>query len=156
MGSFAAEYYIRQCVDKLRQGSGSSIIGGIEDSEKLYLRRKFAEVVIFEQEGYPLESPHSTPKVLALVECLQEMDYAAFSGLIFVRTRAEVTVLSHILSMQVPWLKVATFVGESGFSGRLNTLGDLAELRSQTRTLDDLRLGRKSLIVTTNALKKGY
>ena len=155
LGSFAAEYYIRQCVAKLRQGAGSSIIVGMEDSEKLYIRRKCAEVVVFEQEGSPLESRHSTPKVLALIECLQKLDYTAFSGLIFVRTRAEVTVLSHLLSIQISWLKVATFVGESGFSGRRNILGDLADLRNQTGTLDDLRFGRKNLIVTTNALEEG-
>ena len=127
----------------------------MEDSEKLYLRRKFAEVAVLGQEVHPLESSHSTPKVLALIDCLQKMDYTAFSGLIFVRTRAEVTVLSHILSIQVPRLKVATFVGESGFSGRRNTLGDLVDLRNQKGTLEDLRLGRKNLIVTTNALEEG-
>ena len=83
------------------------------------------------------------------------MDSITFSGLIFVRTRAEVAVLSHILSIQAPKLRVATFVGESGFSGRRNTLGDLADCKDQRKTLDDLRLGRKNLVVTTNALEEG-
>ena len=82
------------------------------------------------------------------------MDSITFSGLIFVRTRAEVAVLSHILSIRTPF-RVATFVGESGFSGRRNTLSDLADFKSQRKTLADLRLGRKNLIVTTNALEEG-
>lgn len=157
MGSFAAEYYIRQSVAKLRRGAdeGSFIIEGLTDPEKLYLRRKFAEVVVFEREGCPLESHHTTPKVQALIQCLRKMDSSTFAGLIFVRTRAEVAVLSHILSIQAPRFKVATFVGESGFSGRRNTVSDLADLKTQKGTLDDLRLGRKNLIVTTNALEEG-
>ena len=127
----------------------------MEDPEKIYLRKKFAEVLIFEREDRLLESHHVTPKVKALIQCLRELDSTTFSGLVFVRTRAEVAVLSHILSVQVVWLKVATFVGESGFSGRRNTVGDLADLKTQKSTLDDLRLGKKNLVVTTNALEEG-
>ena len=83
------------------------------------------------------------------------MKSETFSGLVFVRTRVEVAVLSHILSIEAPWLNVATFVGESGFSGRRNTICELADLKSQKGTLDDLRLGKKNLIVTTNALEEG-
>lgn len=141
----------------MRRGAadGSFVIEGLEDPEKIYLRRKFAEVVVFEQEDCALESHHTTPKVRALIHCLQKMDSTKFSGLIFVRTRAEVAVLSHIISIQAPWFKVATFVGESGFSGRRNTINDLADLKNQKGTLDDLRLGKKNLIVTTNALEEG-
>lgn len=124
---------------------------GLADAEQIYLRRKLAEVV-FEQEICTWEI---TPKVRALVGFLQEMDSKTFSGLIFVRTRAETVVLSHVLSIQSPWFKVATFVGESGFSGRRNTISELADLKNQKGTLDDLRLGRKNLIVTTNALEEG-
>ena len=131
------------------------VIEGLEDPEKVYLQRKLAEGVVFEPEGYPLDSHHATPKVLTLIQCLRDMDSITFSGLIFVRTRAEVAVLSHMLSIKAPWFRVATFVGESGFSGRRNTLGDLADFKNQKGTLDDLRLGKKNLIVTTNALEEG-
>ena len=155
MGSFAAEYYIRQCISRLQKKAdeGSFILEN--DLEKTYLRRKLAEVVVVEREGCHLESHATSPKVRALIQCLREIDSPTFAGLIFVRTRAEVAVLSQIISIQAPWFKVATFVGESGFSGRRNTLGDLADLKNQKETLDDLRLGRKNLVVTTNALEEG-
>lgn len=157
LGSFAAEYYVRQCVVRTRRAAaeGSFIIGGLEDPEKVYLRRKIAEIVVFERESSVLESHHTTPKVRTLIQCLREMDARTFSGLIFVRTRVEVAVLSHILSIEVPEYKIATFVGESGFSGRRNTIGDLADPKNQKGTLDDLRLGRRNLIVATNALEEG-
>ena len=141
----------------MREGGAEDpiIIEGLEDPEKVYLQRKLAEGVVFEPEGYPLDSHHTTPKVLTLIQCLRDMDSITFSGLIFVRTRAEVAVLSHMLSIKAPWFRVATFVGESGFSGRRNTLGDLADFKNQKGTLDDLRLGKKNLIVTTNALEEG-
>ena len=157
MGLFATEFYIRQCVAKLRRRAADSsfAIEGLEDAEKIYLRKKFGDVLVFEQEECPLESHHTTPKVRALIQCLREMDSSKFSGLIFVRTRAEVAVLSHVISIQIPWFKIATFVGESGFSGRRNTVIELADLKNQKGTLDDFRLGRKNLIVTTNALEEG-
>lgn len=88
----------------------------------------------------------------ALIQCLRSMQSVTFSGLIFVRTRAEVAVLSHILSIQIPGFRVAAFVG---LSDRRHTLGELADLKNQKETLDALRLGRKNLIVTTNALEEG-
>ena len=141
----------------MRQGAaeGSIVIESLEDPEKLYIQRKLADGVAFEGIGCPLDSHHTTPKVLALIQCLREMESTTFSGLIFVRTRAEVAILSYVLSIQAPWLRIATFVGESGFSGRQHTISDLADLGAQRGTLDDLRLGKKNLIVTTNALEEG-
>lgn len=141
----------------MRSGAaeGSFVIEGLKDAEKLYLSRKFAEIVVPEPRDSPLGNHHTTPKVQALVQFLREIDSTTFSGLIFVRTRAEVAVLSHILSIQAPSFKVATFVGESGFSGRRNSIDELVDLKNQKETLDDLRLGKKNLIVTTNALEEG-
>ena len=154
LGSYAAEYYVRQCVAKFRQGAaeGSIVIESLEDPEKVYIQKKLADGVAFEGEGCSMDSYHTPPKVLALIQCLRSMESVTFSGLIFVRTRAEVFCLSHILSIQIPGFRVAAFVG---FSGRRHTLGDLADLKNQKGTLDDLRLGRKNLIVTTNALEEG-
>lgn len=121
----------------------------------MYIQKKLADGVAFEGEGCSMDSYHTSHKVVALIQCLRSMESVTFSGLIFVRTRAEVAILSHILSIQTPGFRVAAFVGESGFSGRRHTLGELADLKNQKGTLDDLRLGRKNLIVTTNALEEG-
>lgn len=134
---------------------GSFDIEGLKDAERLYLHGKLAEVVVPEPGDYLLETHHTTPKVQALIRFLQEIDSTTFSGLVFVRTRVEVAVLSHILSIQASSFKVATFVGESSFSSRRNTISELVDLKNQKDTLDDLRLGKKNLIVTTNALEEG-
>ena len=98
-----------------------------------------------------------TPKVRVLVEFLAKQDTSSFAGLIFVETRAEVAILSQLLMLH-PFTNsfaVSTFVGESSSSNRKFLLGELADIRNQKTTLDDLRHGLKNLVVTTNALEEG-
>lgn len=78
-------------------------------------------------------------------------------SVVFVRTRAEVAVLSHLLSEHpsTKTFRIAAFVGCSSFSGRKSTIGELVEARNQKDSLDDFRAGHKNLIVTTNALEEG-
>ena len=99
--------------------------------------------------------PELSSKVETLIAFLTAEQSPMFSGLVFVRTRAEVAVLSRLLAMHAPFLEISTFVGASGFSGRKGDIGELIDLKNQRNTLDDLRQGRKNLIVTTNALEEG-
>lgn len=128
----------------------------LEDSEKKYLQKKFSEVQIPDQEATVLGyNPLLTPKVQKLFNFLREEEPEKFSGLVFVETRTEVAVLSHLLAVHVPNFAISTFVGASSFSGRKTTIGELADVKNQKTTLDDLRQGRKNLVVTTNALEEG-
>ena len=104
-----------------------------------------------------LDDCHLTPKVQSLMNFLEAIGTAKFSGLVFVQTRAEVAVLSQILSMHTRMhsLAVSTFVGASGFSSRKSQMSELVDVKNQSQTLDDLREGRKNLIITTNALEEG-
>ena len=96
-----------------------------------------------------------SPKVQTLIDFLRKEQAPDFSGLIFARTRAEVAVLSHLLAEQIPYFEISTFVGASNFSGRKAAISELSEASNQKTTLDDLRQGRKNLIVSTNALEEG-
>lgn len=96
-----------------------------------------------------------SPKVWTLIEFLRKQESKGFSGLIFARTRADVAVLSHILTMHVPSFAISTFVGASSFTGRKNSIGELVDVKNQKDTLDHLRQGMKNLIITTNALEEG-
>ncbi|KAL2040995.1 hypothetical protein N7G274_006453 [Stereocaulon virgatum] len=158
LGPSAADYYIHQCIQKFQRGAteGSFVVEGMEDDEKKYLRKKFAEVEIPNQEADVLRDKGLlTPKVHMLFNFIRKEDPENFSGLVFVQTRAEVAVLSHLLAVNVPNFAISTFVGASSFSGRKATIGELADVKDQRTTLDDLRQGRKNLVVTTNALEEG-
>lgn len=157
LGESATDYYIQQCIQKVqkRAADGSFAIEGFENEEKIYLQQRLSKVQIPVQENLLGESPRLSPKVRILIDFLRNQEHASLSGLIFVRTRADVAVLSHLLSVHTPFLAISTFVGASSFSGRKSTIGELVDVRNQRDTLDDLRYGRKNLIVTTNALEEG-
>ena len=73
------------------------------------------------------------------------------------QTRAEVAILSHLLSVHpsMAGFSISTFIGISSYSGRKSKISDLAEVRNQKTTLEDFREGRRNLVVTTNALEEG-
>ncbi|KAL8695976.1 MAG: hypothetical protein Q9201_007883, partial [Fulgogasparrea decipioides] len=105
-----------------------------------------------------LDGAFLSPKARRLIEFLLEEQKLDFSGLIFVQTRAEVAVLSQLLSTH-PQVKnfytISTFVGASNTASRKANISELVDVRSQVDTLDDLRFGRRNLVVTTNALEEG-
>lgn len=158
LGAAATEYYIRECIEKFQRGTedGSFVIEGFEDDERRYLREKFSKVHIPNLGADPLvRNSVMTPKLRTLIEYLLGEEAQGFSGLIFVRTRAEVAVLSHMLTLHVPKFTISTFVGASSFSKRTKVITELAEVKNQRHTLDDLREGKNNIVVTTNALEEG-
>ena len=128
------------------------------DDERAYLRKKLSEVHVhfhYAEGNLVASCPRLSPKVQSLIGFLKQEDASDFSGLVFVQTRAEVAVLSHVLNVHIPSIEISTFIGASSFSGRKSNISELADIKNQKTTLDDLRRGRKNLIVTTNALEEG-
>ena len=120
------------------------------------MEEKLGNVLIPPQDvASPLDCPHLSPKVHALIDLLKAEDANDFSGLIFVRTRAEVAVLSHLLSAHTQSFQISTFVGSSAISGRKSTISELVDAKIQKTALNDLRYGKKNLIINTNALEEG-
>ena len=161
LGSRATDIYIHQCIEKFRSLKAQSfaIEETVADYEKNHLQIILDQVDNFAAangESVP-EHTQITPKVQALIKFLTEQDIVSFAGLIFVETRAEVAVLSHLLMLHplTRSFTVSTFVGESGSANRKFALGELADIRNQKTTLDDLRHGINNLVVTTNALEEG-
>ena len=158
LGPTAAEYYLHECIKKFERGiaDGSFITEGFEDDERRYLREKLSKVHFPNLGTDPLvEDSVMTPKLRTLIEYLLGEEEQGFSALIFVRTRAEVAVLSHMLTLHVPKFMISTFVGASSFSGRTGSITELAEVKNQKNTLDELRQGKNHIVVTTNALEEG-
>ena len=158
LGPTAAEYYLHECIKKFERGiaDGSFITEGFEDDERRYLREKLSKVHFPNLGTDPLvKDSVVTPKLRTLIEYLLGEEEQGFSALIFVRTRAEVAVLSHMLTLHVPKFMISTFVGASSFSGRTGSITELAEVKNQKNTLDELRQGKNHIVVTTNALEEG-
>lgn len=157
LGTWAAEYFIESCKEKL---VANEVVSDFELTEKLYIKKLFAHLNAPSTAGELMiqDGPHLSPKVRCLINFLKDENNADFTGLVFVQTRASVAVLSHLLSTHISTrnlFKVSTFVGSSGFVGRKFNIGELLDVKFQKHTLDDLRHGRKNLVIATSALEEG-
>ncbi|KAI4240417.1 MAG: hypothetical protein L6R40_005128 [Gallowayella cf. fulva] len=161
-GPWGTYWFIIACVQKLQSAirTGSRALGQFEDDEKIYLERCLSDVLsgISEETLPGVQSAYLSAKVLRLIDFLVSEQLPGFAGLIFVKTRAEVAVLAELLSVHrstKEFYTVGTFVGQSSSAKRKTSIAELVDVRGQMDTLDDLRSGRKNLVVTTSALEEG-
>lgn len=161
LGPWATEWYLNTCIQKLQRlvNNESTSFRFLDDTEKVYLEQCLRTLTscIPTETLLAIDSTRVTPKFLRLTDFLISQQRPGFAGLLFVKTRAEVAVLSQMLSMHPDVRKfytISTFVGASSFAKRRD-IGELVEMRGQIDTLDDLRYGRKNLVVTTSALEEG-
>lgn len=156
LGSWATSHFIDTCIEKFEAGvmEGSLNLDFL-DTEISYLRRQLTTITKFKQQD--IKDTEVSPKAMSLINFLQGKAGPSFSGLVFVETRATVALLAQVLS-QHPLtrhaLKVGTFVGASIHASRYE-IGELLDVRKQNPTLEDLRSGRKNLIIATSALEEG-
>lgn len=161
LGSWATSYYIGACIKKFENGIDdiNSDFDTLNMAEKMYLKRVFARVEVSADFGQDLQDGLLiSSKVRTLIDYLTETEVTDFTGLIFVQTRAAVAVLAHIITLHTRTrntFSVSTFVGASTNVGRKFSIGELLEIKNQKNTLDDLRKGRRNLVIATSALEEG-
>ena len=158
LGPWPTSHFIDSCIEKFEAGAteGSLDLDCLDNDEISYLRRQLATIAKCKQQDIK-EDTEISPKVMSLINFLQEKAGPSFSGLVFVETRATVALLAHVLSQHPRTkhaLKVGTFVGASSHVSRYE-IGELLDIRKQKVTLEDLRSGQKNLIIATSALEEG-
>ncbi len=161
LGSWAAEVYLISCINKFSSHveSDSNLLNDWEDEEKVYLLGILNRVdVVLPSAPISPESWQLSQKAHRFIDLLVQQDLSDFTGLVFVQERATVGMLSQLLSIH-PRTKDAfltsTFVGTSNSSKRKLNIGELLDVRDQKDTLDDLRYGRKNLVIATSVLEEG-
>ena len=161
MGGWAADYYINHCVRKFLDCRRVDFVNSdaLEDQERLYLMKAFEGLESPAGKYLPLRDDlRLSPKVCGLIETLVKEVNSQFAGLVFVKTRAAVAILAHLLSNHPStkhMISVGTFVGVSNNASRKSNIGELADVREQAETLNDLRHRRKNLIIATSVLEEG-
>lgn len=160
LGPWATDYYITTCLQRfrLKKFPESFNFDGLDTNEKAYLRKMFAEVRCPNLETSLNVDFRITQKVHRLIDILVMEMHEEFTGLIFVKTRASVGVLAYLLSTHPRTreiLKIGTFVGTSSHSQRQSNVGELVSINEQSETLDDLKQGKKNLIISTSILEEG-
>lgn len=160
LGGWAVDYFIHASIRRLREKIDDSALMLDWDNEKKgYLDSFLSNITTIESD--PPRRPEDfvpSPKLEALISFLSSTDDSTFSGLIFAKQRATVTVLATLLSVH-PLTKdrfrCAAFVGWSGGGNRKDLIGELLSMQMQRDTLSEFRSGQKNLIVATDVLEEG-
>ncbi|KAI4720159.1 P-loop containing nucleoside triphosphate hydrolase protein [Aureobasidium sp. EXF-10727] len=153
----AAETYIQACRDKFLAGvqqNDSSWMPDLSDKEKSHLANILGDLRV---DPVYLETTVS-PKLRLLLDILKEESGSSFTGIIFVEQRAVVAALAEYLTTDPETsqlFNIGTFVGGSNSSKKKSNIGDINDLKAQQQTLDDFRIGKKSLIIATSVLEEG-
>ncbi|KAL9100638.1 MAG: hypothetical protein Q9163_004008 [Psora crenata] len=161
LGSASTALYIKLCIQNFLVGRTESLtaLDPLEAVEHTYLRRKLREVTLPPENCLlDLHNANATPKLRLLISILEGLDIPNFAGLVFVETRAEVAVLSRVLTdhfCRTQKYTISTFVGEANRPGNTRMICDMADIKNQKQTLEDFRQGRKNLVITTAALEEG-
>ncbi|KAJ6025012.1 hypothetical protein N7540_005809 [Penicillium herquei] len=158
LGGWATDYYIEACIAQLERSVGA--IAGMTQlacDEKAHVLKLLSAIVV-DGNLNARQTFHISPKLETLLSFLDKHDNPNFSGLIFVKRRATVSVLSQILSIHSTTkdrFRCAAYVGWSGSVSRKDSLGDLLTRQAQKDTLSLFKSGAKNLIVSTDVLEEG-
>ncbi|EAW13550.1 putative RNA helicase/RNAse III [Aspergillus clavatus NRRL 1] len=161
LGEWAADYYIYTSIQHLKTRVQTSYMtGDWDEAERAYLvsflsKLPAADIQITLSDAACLRI---SPKLEALIGFLDAMDDPEFSGLIFVKQRATVSVMTDLLAVHPRTrerFRSAAYVGWSNSSGSKDFLGNLLSMHGQLSTLDDFRSGHKNLIIATDVLEEG-
>jgi dsRNA-specific ribonuclease len=154
LGGWATDYYIEASIDQLRLSlENDTSMTRLDRAERVFLLELLGMAVPVNTT----ESIHLSPKLEALLAFLEKMDRPGFSGLVFAKRRATVSVLARILSLcpaTKDRFRCASYVGWSSTRSK-DALGDLLSRDMQKDTLSEFRAGRKNLIVATDVLEEG-
>lgn len=156
LGEWAANYFIYASIEQLTARVDDACLAlDCMNEEKTYLIELMARVPVPDMN---MDDFQVSAKFQALIEFLDSAKGKDFSGIIFVKQRATVSVMAQLLSIH-PRTKehfhCAGYVGWSGGGGRKDILGDFLSFQMQRNTLDEFQRGIKNLIVGTDVLEEG-
>ncbi|KAM7206299.1 hypothetical protein V8F33_000585 [Rhypophila sp. PSN 637] len=155
VGPWAADYYIYRVITEFTDSlaTTSELLEGWSEQERVYLGEAFRKVNIPSTLGEP---NHLAPKMEVLLSILQQ-DREDPMGIVFVKERATVAVVAHILSIH-PLIRgryrVGSVVGSSTMPGKRRDFLDLSR-KEDLLSLERFRLRKFNLLVATSVLEEG-
>lgn len=131
----------------------------MNEEENVYISNLFASLPLPAIDIHlKLQNPGPSPKTRQLIELLGREICPGSAGIVFVKSRAAVKMLS-VLLMTHPVtrdiLRIGTFVGTSNHYARTSNISDLINIGDQKETLNDLRNRTKNLIIVTSVCEEG-
>ncbi|KAK0639348.1 hypothetical protein B0T16DRAFT_423043 [Cercophora newfieldiana] len=155
IGPWAVDYYIGKVISNFLENheKNTGMLEEMSQEERGYLAQVFRQVEV-SLTGTTIVN--LSAKAQALVNVLSSHEEASV-GIVFVKERATVAVLTHLLSLH-PATKnryvPGSMVGTSTKPGRSCDFLDLSK-REDLFSLRDFRVGKTNLLVATNVLEEG-
>ncbi|KAF3482717.1 dicer-like protein 2 [Arthroderma uncinatum] len=96
-------------------------------------------------------------KVDRLINLLSSEHSNTSSGIVFVEQRATAVMLTHLISLhhELTHIKPDYFLGYSSFASRKADITELSKAGHMKGSIDDLRSGKKNLLIATSVLEEG-
>ncbi|KAL1966075.1 hypothetical protein VTN77DRAFT_4823 [Rasamsonia byssochlamydoides] len=162
LGPWAADVFVTACVerfiDNISAASQTDIFADWQMEEKIYMTKIFSQLAPCPASRRWGSQPDIlSHKVERLVLVLAESYNQGFRVIIFAQERSTVLMLAHILSVHPRMQGIVTghFLGGSNFANRKSNITELSAPRDQKDAINDLRIGKKHILVTTSVLEEG-
>ncbi|KAK1983184.1 RNase3 domain-containing protein [Colletotrichum cereale] len=158
LGPWAAEYYIWVVKSRFKSAlrSQSIWLDTWKDGEKEYLAKILDQVECHCPSEETIGRDVLSEKVFVLIEQLLQ-DKAEIMGIVFVRERATVSVLCHLLASHKllrARYRIGAMVGTSQFQARKRDIWDLSR-SEDLQSLHQFRTGKTNLLIATSVLEEG-
>lgn len=162
LGPWAADAFISAAVKRVeakRARQPADVLATFEREEENFILENLSQVSICPEKQYWDSEPDLVSgKANLLIDLLEKEYTSEFTGIIFAQQRSTVTMLAHLISKH-PRLKdiivPGAFLGDSGYAGRRSTITELHDTKTQKGSIDDLRSGKKNLLIATSVLEEG-
>ncbi|EEP81419.1 predicted protein [Uncinocarpus reesii 1704] len=161
LGPWAANSFLTRCMKQLRDKYSNSPETNWTDWDRedhLYITSVLSQVTPSNLDEYlDVEPNEVSTKVNKLIDFLENEHVNGSIGIIFARERSTVVMLTHLLSLHPRTKHIGTiaFLGSSSFASRKSDITELHNTKAQMTALDDLRNGKKNLIIATSVLEEG-
>lgn len=163
LGSWAADVFVATSVERflvqLTARTENGFLGEWDASEKLYLGQFLSQLTSLITRRWGSEPTNDTlsQKVKLLIQSITDSYNEGSRVIIFAEQRTTVIILAHLLSVHPSMAGIVTghFLGSSNHAKRKSNITELSTPREQKDTLNDLRVGKKSILVATSVLEEG-
>ncbi|EQL38291.1 hypothetical protein BDFG_00652 [Blastomyces dermatitidis ATCC 26199] len=162
LGAWAADAFISEVLKRLgakRAKQSADHLGTLEREQENFVFETLSQLPIYPSKQYWDSEPDLvSSKANLLIDLLEKEHTSDFTGIIFAQQRSTVTMLAHLISKH-PRLKdlivPGAFLGDAGYADRTSTITELHNTKTQRGSIDDLRSGKKNLLVATSVLEEG-
>lgn len=160
LGPWAADMFVSECLRKFFAtfSSENPMFFDQQMEEKIYIADVLSQIAAIPETRALGSTPEGiSNKAERLIELLATSYSPGFRAIIFAQERSTVVMLAHLLSRhpRLTQLKPVHFLGNSSYTSRKSSIFEISHPSDQKTAIDDLRIGKKNVLVATSVLEEG-